>query len=99
MKVSISGVYTGETELAPLEGDKVPTVAVHLRLAVLERLAKTMPARIREAARQSDTDYERELEAEQADLERKITLLRAIHTKNDTAAYGRYINYLSEANA
>ena len=98
MKVilSASGVYTGESELPPLSGLTVPTVSVNLRRVVLERLAKSLATRAREAARQSDMDEAHELETDLAAVEHKIDLLKAIKTKRDVNAYNRYIEYVSE---
>jgi hypothetical protein len=98
MKVllSASGVCTGESELLPLSGLTVPTVSVNLRRVVLERLAKSLAIRAREAARQSDMEEAHELEADLAAVERKIELLRAIKTKRDIHAYNRYLEYVSE---
>ena len=98
MKVilSASGVYTGESELSPLSGLTVPTVSVNLRRVVLERRAKSLATRAREAARQSDMEEAHELESDLAAVERKIDLLKAIKTKRDVAAYNRYIEYVLE---
>ena len=97
MKVllSASGVYTGESE-SPLSGLTVPTVSVNLRRVVLERLAKSLATRAREAARQSDMEEAHELEADLAAVERKLDLLKAVKTKRDVNAYNRYIEYVSE---
>lgn len=94
--LSASGVYTGETELQPLTGPTVPTVHVNLRRSVLERKAKPLPAKIRECARQSDLEEARELEADLAELEHRISLLQAIKTKNNVAEYNHYIKYVTE---
>ena len=98
MKVilSASDVYTGESELSPLSDLTVPTVSVNLRRVVLERLAKSLATRAREAARQSDMEEARELEADLAAVERKLDLLKAVKTKRDVNAYNRYIEYVSE---
>ena len=98
MKVllSASGVYTGESELLPLSGLTVPTVSVNLRRVVLERLAKSLSTRAREAARQSDMEEAHDLEAELASVERKIDMLKSIKTKRDVNAYTRYIDYVAE---
>ena len=94
--LNMSEPLVSESELSPLSGLTVPTVSVNLRRVVLERLAKSLATRAREAARQSDMEEAHELESDLAAVERKIDLLKAIKTKRDVAAYNRYIEYVLE---